>query len=791
MMFFEQQNAGPLKHPDDLSSLGSAASLAPTSIISSNPFMKAAPRPSSNLPSVPEVRQPEFSFSTGRPAHANTEAPVQRSGLEQRAQEPSLYTTLLSSIAAAVEPAPTAPAAPYEAGRSAQAVGHSVISSHQPATAPPTVLPVSSETEIDRLVREKLVDKHHSRAQVQRQVQSLAERNHLSWHGQAVDSVVSGSWALLEGLQYGGSFLYGKLPPAPEPAVACKRVAKHIPIIVEIGDEDDEQSSARHYGPPRFWQNGKLTSGDDFEDLVFEIAEPFAVHEPIPGRILKEEAEFTPIGSEGLVIKEVEQTHLGVQPEDTVSPLPDDSIGARRRPGRRPGDTASALSMSSAMTSSAAALLGGFAAKATGSAEPPATTQAEDSAPLPQRRSGDAKSCLAPSTAMKSSAASSLGAFISSRQADSDSTAPPSAPMEPQASADSAEEDADLAAAIKASLQESAPPAAPKRSGQAKSVLAQSSIMSSSAAGALGGFLASGAQASRTPATIPETVDEEAQAAPGIDTNSPSETPQQKRVPGKAKSVLAQSTLMSSSAAGALGGLLAQGAASRPPARQETAEAKTGMPESAAGSQRPPADGPPPETAATPKRVPGKAKSVLAQSTLMSSSAAGALGGLLAQGAASRPPARQETAEATAGAAETAEGSELHAAEASPPEAAPAPKRVPGQAKSVLAQSTPMSSSAAGALGGLLAQGGGARPRPQEAAPAARSAEMTQERAAPVLERRPDDTQAASENRGDVSATAKQRSRPKGESKTVISGLNTTSSAGALLGVMAQPKRRA
>ncbi|CAE7402076.1 met16 [Symbiodinium natans] len=224
--------------------------------------------------------------------------------------------------------------------------------------------------------------------------------------------------------------------------------------------------------------------------------------------------------------------------------------------------------------------------------------------------------------------------------------------------------------------------------------------MSSSAAGALGSMLAKS-----SPARPPE-------AGGAQDSGAPSAPAASEPTPKKsgAKSVLNQSSAMTSSAAGALGGLLSQGSA--PPTRTDPSATGDAAPE------------------APPAKKASAAKSVLNQSTAMTSSAAGALGGLLSQGAAKAPPTRTEP---------PAGSSDAPATSAKASSEAPPAKKASG-AKSVLNQSSTMTSSAAGALGGLLAQGG---PKSSASMPAGSAGTASAAPAASAPPRSADDRKSA------------------------------------------------
>ncbi|CAE8668864.1 unnamed protein product, partial [Polarella glacialis] len=109
-----------------------------------------------------------------------------------------------------------------------------------------------------------------------------------------------------------------------------------------------------------------------------------------------------------------------------------------------------------------------------------------------------------------------------------------------------------------------------------------------------------------------------------------------------------------------------------------------------------------------------------------------------------------------------------------------------------------MSSSAAGALGGFLAGGArsagarsaGARPPPAAASSSSSSATAPPAAAASSSSREPE-TRTVGFSAPEADPKPRP-ARPPGQSRTVISGLNTSSNASALLGGMlqAQPKRK-
>lgn len=182
-----------------------------------------------------------------------------------------------------------------------------------------------------------------------------------------------------------------------------------------------------------------------------------------------------------------------------------------------------------------------------------------------------------------------------------------------------------------------------------------------------------------------------------------------------------------------------------------------------------------------------QAKSVLSQSTALKSSAAMALSqaSVLSQAT----PLKSSAAMALSQAAEVPKQTE---AEAPKRTEAEAPKRIepkPPRAsdrKSALSVMTPMNSSAAMALGGLAKtqakrHGSAERSSTESVLPGAKP---TTTAPASVVDERPKPARPQSRNGG---------SRSKGpDAKSVISGLNSSSSAAALLGPMmqGQPKRR-
>jgi len=642
--------APALRHPDDPASYVSGASQVPASMVATNPWLTRPIRPERPvLASSPMSAEGAAAESVSR-SSAYAEPPTDQSRVRAMQQVSPPEDDLRFG------------------GFYGNAYGATLPKADRTLDMPTIALPSRAsprrssdprdENEFDRLIREKLEGQHSARTQFKKTVTERAQ-GHLSWQWQTLDAVIDGTFAMWEGVRSTGGRLLGMVPSIPD-AANCKRMTQAKPIVIDIGEDGLPQDP-----------------GDEFSDL---LSGPAATREPIPARIPRAEIPpFTPVGREGLTVMDVPEPGPTAEVQEKTS---------------KPKDTASALSVSSKMTSSAAALLGGFSKK-------PAST-AEATEPLSEKkviRPGDSKSCIAPTSAMNSSAASSLGALFAKQSQPSAEEGMTTINEEQEAPVEEAKTTKTVT---------------PKASGKAKSVVVQSSAMSSSVAGALGALTARPAAAA---------AEEELQ-------QQESKAPAPKKSAG-AKSVLNQSTVMSSSAAGALGGLLSKAPKSTPAVDDATPETS---------DQK--AEAPPPKKSAA-------AKSVLNQSTVMSSSAAGALGGLLAKSKPAEPPATP----APAPAEQPAEPSE------SPREATAKAKGRPADRQSALAASTVMTSSAAATLGAL--GGGLAKAPPKAAGPKEGSG------TAPV---------------------AKTKSKPKA-GQSVISGLNTSSSASALLGPMMQAKK--
>eukprot|EP00434_Breviolum_minutum_P002979 symbB.v1.2.002618.t1/scaffold139.1/size300179/1 len=228
---------------------------------------------------------------------------------------------------------------------------------------------------------------------------------------------------LPQGVRSTGGRLLGMVPSIPD-AANCKRMTQAKPIVIDIGEDGLPQDP-----------------GDEFSDL---LSGPAATREPIPARIPRAEIPpFTPVGREGLTVMDVPEPGPTAEVQEKTS---------------KPKDTASALSVSSKMTSSAAALLGGFSKK-------PAST-AEATEPLSEKkviRPGDSKSCIAPTSAMNSSAASSLGALFAKQSQPSAEEGMTTINEEQEAPVEEAKTTKTVT---------------PKASGKAKSVVVQSSAPS-------------------------------------------------------------------------------------------------------------------------------------------------------------------------------------------------------------------------------------------------------------------------------------------------------------------------
>lgn len=560
-----------LKHPDDSSS-GTSLAFG-SSTISVNPYLQPQisneylQRQPPKLDTVPEADADYFSAGlnpgfSNLPSRASAEPPTDPSrenAMRSIGEEANVFET---------------PAAPWTQPPSVTPLPLNSLGSTRSAGPRPVHNAASYQSwngtsEIDRLVREKLEGQHSFRAQTSKAAQKLAD-DHVSGFGQTVEMVVDSFWGALEGLNYATEMLIGGLQDFQP---ACKKMKQAVPIVVTIDEAEEDGAAPMNLKDP----------GEEFSD----ISRPTGTRdsEPVPDRIHSSAASSTPERTQGLS----PDSWPGSQPS-AFSPPEEEEQQGERKPGRgrQPRDAASALSMSSAMTSSAAALLGGINAKVTTSAREEDLTTGTSQPSRPLRPGGDSKTVLASSN-MKSGAAASLGAFVSKPPA---STAGEERPPASTAGEEQV-----------GGRQESQ---SPKRSAQAKSVLAQSTVMKSSAAGALGSFVASGGRTAAPPDAGPEL--------------QPSSKP--KKVPG-AKSVLAQSNAMSSSAAGALGSLVAQGGAKTAP-RPEEASAE----ESDAHRSRP--ESPERSEPAAKTRRPDDRKSALAASAVMTSSAASTLGALSA-----------------------------------------------------------------------------------------------------------------------------------------------------------------
>ncbi|CAE8671212.1 unnamed protein product, partial [Polarella glacialis] len=519
-----REDAHTLRHPDDMSSV-SAATFAPSSAVGANPWLQpqASPEylgrlpPGKLLQGGSQARQPALITTRGSP----TDSAVPPRGFPETQfeggmspnQGPSIPRLQLGT-AAAVETMKQR--STYDAA-------------YEAAYAPQSW---KAESEIDRIIRDRLEGQHTDRAHMGNRMKGLAE-NHLSFAGQLQDAVYSGGWALLEGLQYGGSVLLGRVPTV-EPTAACKRVAKAIPVIIFEGDTDDEEEAGAapmtHYREP----------GDEFADL---IAQPIAASlEPVPGRVRREDMPaFTPVG--------------GHQASDG-SYFPADQYDSHYAPPVRPSPEAPKAPPAAERLADSSRL-------------PAASAAAEPAARAAMQRPSDAKSAfVGPSSGMTSSAAGSLGAFMSRGAAPPAAAAPRPPAQEVPAPAEAPGREApekrpptttSVAYSDPAPQPAGPPPAdaAPRQpapirpsGGASKSVFAASSGMTSSAASSLAGFMGGGARsrpapsaaseappAAVEPAAAPPTVSE---VEPPASRESPTKRPP--AVSGQSKSVLGNSS---------------------------------------------------------------------------------------------------------------------------------------------------------------------------------------------------------------------------------------------------------
>jgi hypothetical protein len=284
------------------------------------------------------------------------------------------------------------------------------------------------ESEIDRLVKERLEGAYSNRVYANRTFKGNG-KYHNSWVGRCDGSVREAAWTVLETISWSGQALVGHASSAAgHVGSACSRVVKATPIY--IGGEDDEYDDGYdlygHNLPPHV-----LTKQDEeFKDF---ISAPLAVSasSASPQRPPAQTSQLPDQrGAQG----------LAAPPEKMPEPSKGGGSSARQQPSASGGqkgqnDRGSALSVSSAMTSSAAQLLGGLGQgnlsaqrqKATSSSNrpipeeeesvPASSSEAYQKQAAPKASSGrtakggETQSVLGSSVGMTSSAAAALGSL--------------------------------------------------------------------------------------------------------------------------------------------------------------------------------------------------------------------------------------------------------------------------------------------------------------------------------------------------------------------------------------------
>lgn len=343
------------------------------------------------------------------------------------------------------------------------------------------------ESEIDRLVRERLEGGHSHRVNAKRRIEGIADY-HNTWQGCIEASLRECAWSILQA----PPALLGRLNFSG-PNSACDRVSKVMPVVIQ-GDSKEADIAHVNAPPPDFFG----TYDDDFQDLIAPPAAAIAsssARQASPRRIsIPSDPPSGLRPPETPLERPVPLASPATPPTDSAlssTAPPEASMSARGQhpAGRRHGDTASALSVSSAMTSSAAQMLGGLApprqrtsapapssnARSASVENEPSNAASSSEAYQPEgnarsspdrrdRRSADeSKSVLGSTTGMTSSAAAALGSLAASGQRRTDG-----------------------------GNARSASPRVAQSPRDAKSTLAPSAAMTSNAAAALGGLSAGG-----------------------------------------------------------------------------------------------------------------------------------------------------------------------------------------------------------------------------------------------------------------------------------------------------------
>lgn len=219
----------------------------------------------------------------------------------------------------------------------------------------------SCEAEIDRLVKERLCGRFTDRTSMGRNL----KRDHSDFYdtplGRLEEAARGAGQALRNGMSWGSGVLLGRLHTIqpPEGACTCKRVQQSVPVYI-FEDDDPALDGTCPAPPPSAPAPTPPVTGyseDGFGDL---ISAPVDAGDPgYPGR---SELAFPP-DAEG---RSRDEADGGDEGADGLAPLPNLPPGTKKKKQRRPGDTSSALSVSSSMTSSAASLLGGVLANQAG-----------------------------------------------------------------------------------------------------------------------------------------------------------------------------------------------------------------------------------------------------------------------------------------------------------------------------------------------------------------------------------------------------------------------------------------
>lgn len=272
-------------------------------------------------------------------------------------------------------------------------------------------LGTSCEAEIDRLVKERLCGRSTDRTSLGRHLKRDKSDFYYTPLGRLEEAARGAGQALKNGVSWGSSVLLGRLHtlPGPRTACNCKRVQQSMPVYIFEDDGPAEDSAAPEPPAPAPAPSPPVTNSheDGFADLIG--SSPATGEDP--GR---SELAFPPDAEERG--KSRDEADEGEEGADGLAPLPN-LPGTKKKKQRRPGDTSSALSVSSSMTSSAASLLGGVLANQAGGLG----TSSTSSRSKPAKTSADAQS--------------SIGAGLEPAFPANDTAPPEPAPRVPQTGA--------------------------------------------------------------------------------------------------------------------------------------------------------------------------------------------------------------------------------------------------------------------------------------------------------------------------------------------------------------------